>query len=78
MPLVGIRSIALFAIYYEKILRYTRVPPPDNCLNGEVDWVEVEAETEDEAKDKARHAVMHRIRVNRIKEISPANTHYQE
>jgi hypothetical protein len=44
-------------------------PPPDNCIDGAPEFVEVEAETEDEAKDKARKAVMHHIRVNRIVEI---------
>ena len=48
-------------------------PAPDNCYHGEVTWEEVEAETEEEAKDKARDAVKHRIRVNQIKEIPKAN-----
>jgi hypothetical protein len=57
----------------KKYLVTLEFPPPDNCLNGEVDWAEVEAETEDEAEDNARRAVIHRIRLCQIKEISSVN-----
>lgn len=41
-------------------------PAPDNCYRGEVTFEEVEAINEDEAEHKARLAVMHWIKVNRI------------
>ena len=43
-------------------------PAPYNTFVGEVDWIDVEAENEEEAVEKARLAVMHRISVNRVEE----------
>ena len=43
-------------------------PASDNCDHGYVTWKNVEAKDEEEAKDKAKIAASHLIRVNRIKE----------
>ena len=42
-------------------------PAPENNYYGEVAWATVEADNEEEAKERARLEVMHRIKVNKIK-----------
>lgn len=58
--------------YKENMNKYClalEFPCPDNCNEGEVDFVEVEAKSEDEAIKKAKLKVIHRIKVNKVTEL---------
>lgn len=54
----------------KKYLVTIEFPPSDNCYHGAVDWIEVYARSEKEARYKARLKSMHLIKANKIKDIT--------